>query len=374
MIVLEVQKFLRKNDDVSARSLLTLLEHEYGITSTWHEQDLLVILNYSQINSPKTERIVQECRGLTLELLSWNVVARAFPRFFNLGENLEQTQNFDWTNFSCTSKEDGSLILLYNYKNSWRVNTRGSFGNGEVNSSGYTWNQLFWQTGISKGVIEEYLNPEYTYVFELATPYNRIVTPYNGNNLFLLTAFHNAIGNEISSDYADSLARDLLVSRPNTYKFKSIEEIQKFIEGKPETFEGVVVCDVNGYRLKIKNSRYLALHRMHGNGNICLAKNLVPLALSNEGSEWLAYFPDAKPFYEKVKDALEKEVANLLTIWQEACKLESQKDFAQYIVPRTKLSSILFQARKTGQKVEDVYRNNGDLLIKTLFKQENVNV
>ena len=364
---LEVQKFLR------ILPKLQVLAEKYGIEHTFSDCGELVILNYSQIDSPKTERIVQECRGLTLQVGTWDVVARAFPRFFNLGENLEQTQAFDWSNFTCQSKEDGSLILLYQYKGNWKINTRGSFGQGEVNRSGYTWANLFEQA-LSQAKLYELwtrgiLNGKYTYVFEMATPFNRIVTPYEGINLFLLTVVNNKTGAELSSERVYDIAAHMGVKLPQTYTLRSLEEIEKLIAAQPDTFEGVVLRDQNGVRLKVKSARYLALHRMHGNGNICLAKNLVPLALSNEGDEWLTYFPDAKPYYLAVKAKLETELENLLTVYGEAARIESQKDFANYVLPRTKLSSILFQARKTGKPVREIWNVSADLLTKVLFKE-----
>jgi hypothetical protein len=50
-----------------------------------------VVLNYHQIDSPKKNPIVMECRGLILRKPAcaeddWRVLARSFDRFFNLGE------------------------------------------------------------------------------------------------------------------------------------------------------------------------------------------------------------------------------------------------------------------------------------------------
>jgi hypothetical protein len=76
--VLEVQRLLR-----SGKTLADLAA-EYGLRVTNHESEPLVILNYTQTDSPKRDAVVQECRGLTLEVGTWDVVARAFPRFLML--------------------------------------------------------------------------------------------------------------------------------------------------------------------------------------------------------------------------------------------------------------------------------------------------
>ena len=64
--MLNVQNYLR-----SGKTLDDLTD-ELGIKSTPHENLPLVILNYSQIDSPKTDAIVRECRGLILDKRDWS--------------------------------------------------------------------------------------------------------------------------------------------------------------------------------------------------------------------------------------------------------------------------------------------------------------
>lgn len=78
---MKIQDWLRNNG-----GNLELLEEQLGIKSNCHE-DGRVILNYDQINSPKNNDLVRECRGLVLDKNNnWELVARSFSRFFNLGE------------------------------------------------------------------------------------------------------------------------------------------------------------------------------------------------------------------------------------------------------------------------------------------------
>lgn len=81
---MKIQDWLRNNG-----GNLELLEQQLGIKTTCHE-DGRVIFNYSQIDSPKQNPIVMECRGLVLDMNNnWELVARSFPRFFNYGEIYE---------------------------------------------------------------------------------------------------------------------------------------------------------------------------------------------------------------------------------------------------------------------------------------------
>ena len=138
MTELHVQAFLRKG------STLQDLKNDLGIKYVEND-DGRVILNYCQIKSPKTHPIIIECRGLTLDSNNnWNVVGRAFDRFFNYGEHTDLTLLFDWSNFECSVKEDGSLITLY-YINGWKINTRGSFANSKCNFSNNSWRDLVFE-------------------------------------------------------------------------------------------------------------------------------------------------------------------------------------------------------------------------------------
>lgn len=61
------------------------LTEEYAISVK--KVDDLLVLNYNQIDSPKTHPLVIECRSLILESETLKVVSRGFDRFFNIYEN-----------------------------------------------------------------------------------------------------------------------------------------------------------------------------------------------------------------------------------------------------------------------------------------------
>ena len=186
-----------------------------GIYCYRHPSLPLVGFKYDQIESKKSDPIVQECRGVVLEDGTWKVVAKAFDRFFNLGEFPEELEKFDWSNFTCTSKEDGSLILLYYYDGQWRVNTSGSFGIGQVNRTDKTWASLFWETAKSNGLNTLKLNHHFTYVFELCTGYNKIVRRYPSASIFLLSVFDPRDNcYEMTEVESDSWADIIGVRRP----------------------------------------------------------------------------------------------------------------------------------------------------------------
>ena len=91
-----------------------------------HPQHDLYIYNYTQ--NAQFERIWNEvtlaCRGLILDK-NENVVARPFPKFFNLGEL--ENQVLPESTFEVYDKMDGSMGILYWVDEVPFMASRGSF-------------------------------------------------------------------------------------------------------------------------------------------------------------------------------------------------------------------------------------------------------
>ncbi len=77
--MLNVQKYLLENS-------LQALKDNYGIIVKEYENEPVIVLNYSQIDSPKNDPITNECRGLILSSDFKTVLCRSFDRFFNYQE------------------------------------------------------------------------------------------------------------------------------------------------------------------------------------------------------------------------------------------------------------------------------------------------
>lgn len=359
--VLTVQKYLKENS-------LDKLVEDYKIVATHHESEPLVILNYDMIESPKSDPIIHECRALTLDKRDWSVVARSFTRFFNYGEMVELTKDFDWNNFEASSKEDGSLIVMYHYEGEWRINTRGSFAKGRICEGGPSWEELFW-TIVDKTTVNKECDKGTSYVFELCSGYNKIVRIYPEPQVFLLGMFDNIDGYDYHRVILEITANRIGVKYPSIVKFHSAQQVIDFLASSDleATFEGYVLRDGSNMRLKIKSARYVALHHLRGNNdNLYLAKNLLPLILAGEDEEVVAYFPEATERFRHFRKIVEDEKVNLFKVWDESKDIASQKDFAQAILPRTKLASILFDARRQGVHPEVIWKVSADRILNIL--------
>lgn len=340
--MLEVQKFLQ------AGHSLAELEKQVGVKATFHPTDNRVILNYDQINSPKLHPIIRETRGLVLDKTRWNIVARAFPRFFNLGEVPEEDKLFVWEDSIATYKEDGSLILVYFYNGQWHVNTRGSFGSMPVNGLDFTWRDLFF-SALGDAAKVERMRRGCTYVFELCSPYTQVVRRYAKPKVYLLSVFDNVDGEE-SFEYTLAEAELLNVEVPPAFKFGESTQAADHIAHiakTDKTFEGVVLRDVNDRRIKMKSASYVEIHRLSNNGNVAIPRNIAKIILDNEQDEILAYFPALKNDFDKVKAKIDKMVNDMDNLWYCFHDEKSPRKFAE-AVGKCKLAKLLFDAKKRG--------------------------
>lgn len=363
--MLKVQEYLQKNS-------LEQLVKDYAIKVV-HSPigEPLVILNYCQIDSPKYSPITRECRGLVLDTTDWSVVAKPFSRFFNYGESREETNKFNWDKFFVQDKEDGSLIILYNYKGSWRVNTRGSFGLGKVGESNFTWEELFYQTIDEKDL--DCLEENYTFVFELCTLFNKVVRSYPVAKSFLLSVFENSSCEELKQERVAQLARIFDWDAPSLHTFGSVEEIIGYLEDSKleATFEGFVLADNNGNRIKIKNKNYLLLHRAKNNSKDGSydKKYIIPLILKGELDEIKSIFSELKEEVDYYKSKIDEYYYSTYEVYQSLKHIESQKLFAKHVMNSTELSFICFDTRKNNGDFKKTWNSNSEKLSKYLISK-----
>lgn len=365
--MLELQKYLSEKS-------IDLLKEELGINVYRHPELPLVGFKYDQIDSPKAHPIVRECRGLVLEDKSWKLVAKPFHRFFNAGEVQEEYSQFDWENCTAWSKEDGSLIIVYKYDGKWHINTSGSFGLGLQDVFGGTWRELFLKTA-PKDFLEKLENTDenVTLIFELCTPYNKIVKLYKQPEIYLLAGmYHNSVAAyEIEPHTIDEVATHMGIKRPQRWNFTSEDEVRDFLlkqEENDPTFEGVVLHD-GSLRFKWKTSTYVSLHKLKDNGNILLPKNLVPLVLAGEVDEKKIYLPEISSALDEVAKIVDDLWITLSEMWINNHHLENQKDFALAIKSHP-LSSLLFMNRKEKGDLESLkalFRRSDDMISKRVF-------
>lgn len=317
---LEVQKHLRKYSDI--HNGLASLESLYGIVHKFSEEfPELVLLKYSQVESPMGEKIVQECRGLILNTEEdWAIVSRPYNKFFNYGEG--NADSIDWSSAKVYEKLDGSLMTLYWYRG-WRVASSGN-----PDAAGPVWNfggntitfkELFWNTWNELGysLPRSAGETKYCFMFELMTPLNKVVVQHHENKLVLHGIRDIRTGKESDIDWAGIYNYELC----DRFGLVSIDEVVSFANRlNPIISEGYIVVDKDFNRIKVKSPQYVALHHIKDSMS---PRKMLEIVRTNESSEFLNYFPELESVYEDVLNKYNSLVSHIV---YQLCELEVLKN------------------------------------------------
>ncbi|NHN24540.1 hypothetical protein FIA58_002525 [Flavobacterium jejuense] len=230
---------------MNTQLLQKMIDEGYIKINKHPEQDLY-IYNYTQ--TAQFDRLWNEvtlaCRGIIMDA-NQNIVARPFPKFFNLGE--QEGVEIPKTSFEVYDKMDGSLGILYWIENIPYIASRGSF----------TSDQAIKATAMLHSTYKEvwkHLEASKTYLFEIIYPENRIVLDYGTKEaLVLLGVMDTQTGVELPLE-------DL--GFPIVEKYDGINDIETLKSLQNDDKEGFVIKFENGFRLKVKFDEYVRLHRI----------------------------------------------------------------------------------------------------------------
>lgn len=345
--------------DLQAGRKLETVCDQYKLSVSRHKKyPFLIGLKYSQIESPMDELLVRQCRGLILdESQEWRVVARPFDKFFNSGEHLAAT--IDWSSARVLEKLDGTLCILYHYDEGWHVATSGSVdASGKVGDLNITFKDLFWQTFTDMGLtVPAQIARNYTFMFELMTPYNKVVCNYGPKSLLKLIGIRQRFTG-FETDISQYREYPAVASFP----LKSIEELlMTFDQMEPLLQEGYVVVDHGGNRIKVKHPGYVALHHMKAHFSV---RYLVDLTRKAEVAEVIAYFPEWADLLLEVQAAIESFEEEIFQVYETHKDIPIQKDFA-LAVSKYPWSGVLFGLRSG--KVKSIKDWVGNVHIDTLI-------
>jgi len=194
------------------------------------------------------------CRGLIMDTSTGDIIARSFPKFFNLNE-MPETMVENLPNEKCEifDKKDGSMSELYWWDNKWRVATPGSMDSPQANEA--------------MKILEQYdlshIPKNVTPVTEIIYEANRIVCDYGNERSLVLLAVFNRDGSEWSREEVKRLGH--LCHMP------VISESAQLDPTNPTFYdnqEGYVIRFASGLRVKIKSPIYVMAHRFLSNISI----------------------------------------------------------------------------------------------------------
>ena len=321
------------------------------------------LIKYNQLFSDFKEPMVREARGIIVQKKGrkYRLVRIAFTKFFCVGDPNAKRDLYKLAHrkqWFVEEKIDGSLITLAWWDNKWHISTSGSidaykaplsFSNGDIQNFG----RLFEYASKDK-IDYDRLDKRYTYMFELVGLENKVIVPYEVEDVYYLGRRDNYTLYEIPY-MKDNCAGVEKCKRPK-YRVidvvanpkKLMKDFQKEVDNftkEDEHFEGYVISDESlKTRVKMKSTQYMELFFQKGNG-IFTPRKILLMILDSKDDDILSSFPEYKSQFDMVRRAL--------CIWLENVKndlrymdthtWEDKKSFAEWAKTTTN-ASIIFAA------------------------------
>jgi len=304
------------------------------------ESDDYILLKYTQYKSDFMIPLVRECRGIILDKMNdYTPVCVPFFKFGNVGE--PYVPEIDWGSAVVWEKIDGSLIKLWHHRGDWHISSNGEIDalNAEVNNAlieqigQHNLFDLFLDAWANTGCAFRDLDTNYTYMFELASPFNRLVIPYDETFIW-----HIGSRNMVTLQEEEI---DIGIAKPRRFPLTSIDACLKAATMMGSDGEGFVVTDADYNRVKIKSPTYvLYSHAIQG---LISTEKAIETVIRGEDTELLAYFPEYADVFRGIHEAIDTFTA---TVNKDVEDIRSQtfatrKELAE-IVTKCKFPACIF--------------------------------
>lgn len=311
------------------------------------------LFKYDQIAADWYNPLTKYCRGSIFRYtygIGWEYLSRPWQKFFNRHEGFSgYSKDSDFSKVPEGSylleKLDGSCCQIYFVDGFWKCSTLGSIDTAQVGDFSFTFSELFWRLF---GTDTSMLVPGNTYLFELCSVYNQIVTAYEKDHVVFLGAFSNDSGKALK-EHSEEISKEWIKPKKIPFNFNSWKDLEEFVEAEsknqiygknPEGF----VAYIDGYpAFKLKNSKYLELHGVFTGDRMFVRKNLVNLFFKGNLDDVENDLPDvSKKFVEHLKEKYRD-------VWKEVCSAKEflepfksdRKEYALKLREVTKSSKVL---------------------------------
>ena len=327
----EKEKTLKLTELFSTEDLELELQDGY-VKEQKHPFLPLTILNYTDKTTYEGywTRVTTHCRGLIVNNVTDEIVARGPRKFFNYGEPSAPEYPLD-TLVRVTRKEDGSLGIVWRYLSNdmsnefYGIATRGSFSSEQAVHA----NGLITRDDEQNIHYAHSSTEGYSRVWEIVYPENRIVLDYGETDkLIPLGTVNNRTG--------------LIEWRPSSVLVNGHPAVMTLAEAIalpiPDDEEGYVLDILDEYlnvvdHLKLKGAKYKELHSaIFG----LTERKLYDLWVEGQEAEFIEELPDElQPWALEVVFRLDHEWHDLMDEVHEAfdcVPFGERREQAQYIL------------------------------------------
>lgn len=278
------------------------------------------------------DEYTMQARGLVLDDQG-QIIARPWRKFFNVNERPEtRLEALPAETPELSDKMDGSMIIVFfdQVEARWRGITRGCWENPQTK---------YANKWLEKNAY--FLNPLNTYMFELIAPWNRLVIPYDKEEMILLGFVETESGKDAS--YAEVTAAAVPMGfRAVKFETKPISDIS-LEDPKVRDREGFVARYSNGLRVKLKYQQYMLLHKILTG----LSVKGIWETLSTNNEPVFKDVPDEfMDWFRKQRDGLKKAYSEIeekaKAVFAATPPQVSRKDWAVEFKKHGDLTPILF--------------------------------
>lgn len=285
------------------------------------------LYNYHPVKSPHGNSIVEECNGLILNKDA-EVVSMSFPRIYTMSEKC--APEMEWNRARAELQADGVLVVVFNYKNKWHIQTKTDVHAVEPMVS-YNISIRVGAMTVLDTMFEDKRGPFYPfekcdmpnfcYVFEFVSPYNKYITPYHDANLILLAVFDKKNLVEMSDRWINQFQRNYcdgwMFARPRAYGVEDAKYIGGLIEHMDIKQKGFIVIDNEGNRVKIRNPVYRALEKILNSKGEVSPEAYAKIALSGYARHVRGAYPEYNYMLNMFTSSIASITASATHAWEE---------------------------------------------------------
>lgn len=265
-----------------------------------HNDGDYYIFKYNQYASDMSLPICQQARGIIFFRHANGVmqcVCRAMDKFFNYGE--VNAAQINWSNLlRVNEKMDGNLIKIW-FHLGWHMSTNGTidaFNCFYENAKSF--GDIFLET-VNCTSLEDFcegMNLRYTYYFELINYQTKVAIDYAENAIYYLGERNMDSGLE---GYQQILYKNWHNVRwPQSFHLNDLGSCLRQVQAWDNSHEGLVVCDMDFNRIKIKGEAYLELFHMRDNAP-CTVSRVMEMYRDDTLDDYLAYNPNRREQVEQ---------------------------------------------------------------------------
>jgi hypothetical protein len=291
----------------------------------------MYLYNYNDnVLVERNHPVLVKCRGLIVDS-EGKILNFPFERFFNDWE--KEKAIIDWKSAEAQEKLDGSMILCFWNGKDWEIATRGSFYPNPKFDSDFS--KLFRKHFKKFNLLDK----NFSYIFEIITRENRIVTYYDFEAVYLIGIRDLTTLKEVSQKVLDETAKILKVKRPRKHSAENVEQCKKLFENMKEDEEGLVIVDKDSNRIKLKQESYLKLARITMLNEQDIFEYV--LGLSQIDTEFIDKLPEVKAKIEEIRKKWNKIMERAKETFETIKDKPTRKEFAIEAM-KYPFSSILF--------------------------------